>query len=111
MKKIGIVGIMILAMGIPGCGSEPTWIGIWSGASHPTMYFIVENVKVPAKDIGREYRVLNTTNHAAPETSNRLPRGTRIYTIRGKNPSKELAVEIGSGNFTKATYSGTNKPS
>ncbi len=110
MKKIGIVGIMIVAMGLSGCGSKPTWIGIWSGAGHPTTYFIVENVKVPAKDIGREYRVLNITNHAAPETSNRLPSGTRIYTVRGKNLSKELAVEIGPGNFLKATYSGTNKP-
>lgn len=110
MKKVGIVAIMIVAMGLSGCGSKPTWIGIWSGAAHPTTYFIVENVRVPAKDIGREYRVLNITNHAAPETSNRLPSGTKIYTVRGRNPSKELAVEIGPGNFAKATYSGTNKP-
>ncbi len=110
MPKVGIVGIMIVAMALSGCGSTPTWIGIWNGAGHPTTYFIVENVKVSAKDIGREYRVLDITNHASPEKSNRLPSGTRIYTVRGDSPSKELAVEIGPGKFLKATYSGKAIP-
>lgn len=101
---------MIVITGLAGCGHAPTWITIWSGESHPTAYFIVENMKVPAKDIGGEYRVLNTTNHASPETSNRLRSGTKIYTIRGENPSKELAVEISPGHFVKAMYSGTHKP-
>jgi hypothetical protein len=110
VKKIWIVTAMIALMGLSGCGQKPTWITVWSGATHVTAYFIVGNVKISTKDIGQKYGVINTTNHAAPETSNRLPLGTKIYTIRGGNPSKELAVEINQGNFVKATYAGTKVP-
>lgn len=108
VRKIGAVGLMIVIIGLAGCG-QPTWITIWSGASHPMAYFIVGNSKVPLKDIGGEYSVLSV-NHGGSEISDRLPLGTNIYTIRGENPSKELAVETTTGNFVKATYWGTSKP-
>lgn len=108
VRKIGALAVMIGMMGLAGCG-QPTWITIWRGASHPMAYYVVSNMKVPLKDIGGEYSVLNI-NHGASETSNHLPLGTQIYTIRGESPSRNLAVETSAGNFVKATYWGVSKP-
>ncbi len=74
------------------------------------MYFIVGRAAVSAHDIGRLGYVLSPPNHFGPETSNRLPVGTKIYLMHGKNPTKELAVELHPGDFGRATYAGTRRP-
>lgn len=99
-----------MLLGLSGCGNNPTWINVWHGIANPVDYYVVGNTKVPSKDIGKLYEILSANNHAYPIISNRLPDETKIYTIKGQNSTKELAVEIFQGTFVKATYSGTKKP-
>lgn len=110
MKKAELLGPLVVLLGLTGCGRQLTWIDVWHGMDYPVDYYIVKNTKVPASDIGELYEILDTTNHAYPVTSNRLPQGTKVFVIRGENPSKELAVEIGPENFVEAIDSGTQKP-
>lgn len=78
--------------------------------SNPVDYYIVGTTKVPSEDVGKLYEVLNSNNHADPIISNCLPDGTKVYTLKGQNSKKQLAVQIAQGDFAKATYVGTKKP-
>ena len=109
MKKVGIWGLLVLIVWA-GWRAQPTWIDVSGGGALPNGYFVVMHDSVRAQDIGRLAYVLSPPNHFGPETSNRLPLGTQIYTVRGKSPTQELAVEIHTGDFVRAIYAGIHRP-
>lgn len=110
MKTVGIVGTLLVLMALAGWRAQRTWIELWRGEVSPEPFYIVGRMTVPSHAIGRLYNVLAPGNHAGPDMSNRLPAGTKIYTVRGKNPAKELAVEIHPDDFVRAMYAGTRRP-
>lgn len=110
VKKMGIMATLLVSMALVGWRAQPTWIELWRGAASPEPFYIVGRRTMPSHAIGRLYDVLDPGNHAGPDLSNRLPAGTKIYTVRGKNPAKELAVEIDPQDFVRARYVGTQRP-
>ncbi|PSR26352.1 MAG: hypothetical protein C7B46_20025 [Sulfobacillus benefaciens] len=90
--------------------TRPTWINLSKSELDPVnSYFIVSRAAVPSQNIGRLYTILGPT-HAGLRWSNRLPMGTKVYTIRKKNPYNQLAIEIHPHDYVLATYSGTSQP-
>lgn len=110
VKKMGIMATLLVSMALVGWRAQPTWIELWRGAASPEPFYIVGRRAMSSHAIGRLYDVLDPGNHAGPDLSNRLPAGTKIYTVRGKNPAKELAVEIDPQDFVRARYAGTQRP-
>ena len=109
MTKAGIIGTLLVLIALVGWRAQPTWIEI-SETPLFSGYFIVGRAPVSVHDIGRLGYVLSPPNHYGPETSNRLPVGTKIYMVYAKKPTEELAVELHPGDFVRATYAGTRRP-
>jgi hypothetical protein len=65
---------------------------------------------VLGSDVGRLSYTLDRFTHGGVEISNRLPVGTKIYTVRGQNPAAELAVEVHPDSFVRASDAGTRRP-